>query len=32
MEHDFWIKRGKLGNVKEMLEDFERRMKAEIRR
>ena len=32
MEHDSWIKRGKLGNVKEVLEDFEGRMEAEIRR
>ena len=32
VEHDSWIKRKELGNAKEMLEDFEGRMEAKIRR
>ena len=31
-EHDSWVKKEELGNAKEMLEDFERRIEAEIRR
>ena len=31
-EHDSWVKKEELGNVKEVLEDFEGRMKVEIRR
>jgi len=32
VEHDSWVKKKELGNTKEMLEDFEGRMEAEIRR
>ena len=32
MEHDSWERREDLGNAKAVLEDFEERMKAEIRR
>jgi len=31
-EHDSWVKKEELGNAKEVLEDFERRMEVEIRR
>jgi len=31
-EHDSWVKKEELGNVKEVLEDFEGRIKVEIRR
>ena len=31
-EHDTWEKKENLGNVKEMLEKFEGRMNAEVRR
>jgi len=31
-EHDSWVKKEELGNAKEVLEDFERRIEAEIRR
>ena len=31
-EHDSWKRRKDLGNTKEVLEDFEERMEAEIRR
>ena len=32
MEHDTWERKEDLGNVKEVLEEFEERMNAEIRR
>jgi len=32
VEHDSWERREDLGNVKAVLEDFEGRMEAEIRR
>ena len=32
MEHDTWERKEDLGNVKEVLEEFEERMDAEIRR
>jgi len=32
VEHDSWVKKEELGNVKEVLENFERRMEVEIRR
>ena len=31
-EHDYWVKKEELGNAKAVLEDFEGRMEAEIRR
>ena len=31
-EHDTWERKENLGNVKEMLEKFEERMNAEVRR
>jgi len=31
-EHDTWEKKEDLGNVREVLEEFERRMNAEVRR
>jgi len=31
-EHDSWVKKEELGNAKAVLEDFEGRMEAEIRR
>ena len=32
VEHDTWERKEDLGNVKKMLEEFEERMNAEIRR
>jgi len=32
VEHDTWERKEDLGNVKEVLEEFEERMDAEIRR
>jgi len=32
VEHNSWEKRGDLGNAKVVLEDFEERIEAEIRR
>ena len=32
VEHNSWVKREKLGNTKEILEDFEGRVEAEIRK
>ena len=32
MEHNLWVKKKELGNAKEVLEDFEGRIEAEIRR
>jgi len=32
VEHNSWIKKEELGNAKEVLEDFERRMEVEIKR
>jgi len=31
-EHDTWEKKEDLGNMREVLEEFERRMNAEVRR
>ena len=31
-EHNSWVKQEELGNAKEVLEDFERRMEVEIKR
>ena len=32
MEHNSWVKKEELGNVKEALAEFEGRMEAEVRR
>jgi len=32
VEHDIWERREDLGNVREVLEEFERRMNTEVRR